>query len=421
MKKIGIIGAGLSGLTCANELHRQGMEVVLWDAADGIGGRVRTDVSDGFLMDRGFQVFLPAYPAARSQLDYKGLDLQKFFMGAGIWHGDQWSLMGDPLAHPSSIVSTWMSPAGSIHDKFLVARLKMSLASAKTEAIFHSEDSTTENFLKDYGFSPRMIDQFFRPFMGGVFLDSSLSVSSRYFRYLYRLFGQSSAALPGGGMESIPRQLAQKLRPSSIQLNCPVVKVHGNHIWLASDEVVTGLDGIVVATDWETARRLLPGFLRSSLVRMSWYSNTTLYFRSPVGDFTWKPQIYLNADPRNPINSVVALNAVAPAYAPKPWWNISVCLKSNPNRIQSISDAELKKHLMAMFPKAEVSAWEWMREYTITKALPTVARNIPFSLGKPVVIAGQTPIIVCGDYTVSPSIQGAVESGLLAAQSILHS
>lgn len=421
MKKIGIIGAGLSGLTCAHELHRQGMEVVLWDGADGIGGRVRTDVMDGFLMDRGFQVFLPAYPAARSQLDYQGLDLRKFFMGAGIWHGEEWSLMGDPLAHPFSIGSTCMSPAGSIRDKLLVARLKLSLAFRKTDDIFHSEDSTTRNFLEAYGFSSRMIDQFFRPFMGGVFLDSSLSVSSRYFRYLYRFFGQSSAALPGGGMESIPRQLARNLPESAIRLNSPVVKVHGDHIWLASDEVVTGLDGIVVAADWETARRLLPGYLGSALGHMNWYSNTTVYYRSPVNGFAWKPQLYLNADPRNPINSVVALNAISPAYAPDHWWNISVCLKSNPNQPQSISDAELKKHLSTMFPKAEVSTWEWLREYRIPKALPTLAGSIPFSLGKPMVIPGKSPIVVCGDHTVSPSIQGAMESGLLAAQSILHS
>ena len=60
-----IVGAGLAGLTCARVLAESGAAVTLFEASDGVGGRVRTDTVDGFLLDRGFQVYFTAYPISR--------------------------------------------------------------------------------------------------------------------------------------------------------------------------------------------------------------------------------------------------------------------------------------------------------------------------------------------------------------------
>lgn len=46
------------------------------------GGRVRTDKVNGFLLDRGFQIFLTSYPEARAALDYDALQLKPFYAGA---------------------------------------------------------------------------------------------------------------------------------------------------------------------------------------------------------------------------------------------------------------------------------------------------------------------------------------------------
>ena len=71
-----VVGAGLAGLLCARLLQRSGLETVVLEASDAVGGRVRTDVVDGFRCDRGFQLLNPAYPAVRRHVDLEALDLQ---------------------------------------------------------------------------------------------------------------------------------------------------------------------------------------------------------------------------------------------------------------------------------------------------------------------------------------------------------
>lgn len=84
-KKVIIIGTGLSGLAAAKELTKAGCnDFLIIDSADGPGGRVRTDVVDGYLLDRGFQVFIDSYPEAKSLFDddFNDLNLKSFLPGA---------------------------------------------------------------------------------------------------------------------------------------------------------------------------------------------------------------------------------------------------------------------------------------------------------------------------------------------------
>ncbi|TRZ72220.1 MAG: FAD-dependent oxidoreductase, partial [Actinobacteria bacterium] len=73
-----VIGAGLSGLAAARQIQQSGLSVVIVESSDAVGGRVRTDNVDGFLLDRGFQVLLTAYPELATQVDMNALDLQAF-------------------------------------------------------------------------------------------------------------------------------------------------------------------------------------------------------------------------------------------------------------------------------------------------------------------------------------------------------
>ena len=81
-----IVGAGLAGLCCARRLAQCGVSFQVVEASDGVGGRVRTDIVEGFRLDRGFQLYLPSYPEGTRVLDYDALDLKHFTPGARIWH-----------------------------------------------------------------------------------------------------------------------------------------------------------------------------------------------------------------------------------------------------------------------------------------------------------------------------------------------
>lgn len=190
-----IVGGGLAGLACAMELQKRGISWEILEASDDAGGRVRTDVVDGFRLDRGFQVLLTAYPEAQRVFDYVALDLRKFDPGAMVRTGGRFQALADPLRQPSRALSTAFAGVGTWRDKVNVARLSVSLRGRSTRQLFSGREMTTSEFLSEQ-FSEEIINQFFRPFFGGVFLETELRTSSRIFEFLFKMFASGDTAVP---------------------------------------------------------------------------------------------------------------------------------------------------------------------------------------------------------------------------------
>ncbi len=217
-----IVGAGLAGLCCARRLQSQGIRFQILEASDAVGGRIRTDYVEGFRLDRGFQVFLTSYPEARQSLDYQALRLRPFQPGALVRYGGRFHELSDPWRRPLASLGSLISPIGSLGDKLRVARLRARVLKGSIEDRFYDPELTTLGALQDDGFSASMIDRFFRPFLGGIFLDAELRTSSRMFQFVFRMVSLGSVCLPADGMEAIPRQLASALPPGSIRLGARV-------------------------------------------------------------------------------------------------------------------------------------------------------------------------------------------------------
>ena len=212
-----IIGGGLAGLTCAKQLHAAGVEFILLEASDGVGGRVRTDEVDGFLLDRGFQVLLTAYPEATRLLDYDALNLQAFEPGSLIRTDSRFQKMSDPCRRPQHALQTAFASIGDFADKLRIGYLRWAAGRGDVQSIFQRPDHSTEEEWKRLGFTAGMVEKFLRPFLGGIFLDHDLQTSCRMLYFVFRMFSQGDTVLPAAGMGAIPQQLAAELLEDCIR------------------------------------------------------------------------------------------------------------------------------------------------------------------------------------------------------------
>ncbi len=122
MTDVVVIGAGLSGLAAARRLTAAGLAVRVLEAGSAPGGRVRTDLVDGFLLDRGFQVLCPAYPAVPQEFDLPPLDLRPFTRGVGVLCGGRVRRLSLDLRGAGSIPSGVVHPADAVAVAALAVR-----------------------------------------------------------------------------------------------------------------------------------------------------------------------------------------------------------------------------------------------------------------------------------------------------------
>ncbi|NNK86550.1 MAG: NAD(P)-binding protein, partial [Desulfobacterales bacterium] len=251
-----IIGAGISGLSCANNLMNAGIHFLMLEADQKVGGRIKSDFFDGFILDHGFQVLQTAYPEARQQLNYERLDLKPFSPGVAIRLEKGLVYISDPVRRPQEFWRTLAAPIGTTIDKLRVLALYAGNRIKGTDGIFESPDISTIDFLRSYGFSQGMIERFFRPFFAGACLDPQIKTSSRVFRYLFDIFASGDAALPANGMGAIPLQLSKGIPPDQIRFNAKVESINKNGAVLTTGQNIVGKT-IVIATEGPETGRLL--------------------------------------------------------------------------------------------------------------------------------------------------------------------
>ncbi len=399
-----VVGAGLAGLAAARRLTTAGVEVVVLEAGTAVGGRVATDVVDGFLLDRGFQVHNTAYPEAARVLDHKALDLRAFTPGALVRVGDRLHRVADPRRRPLAAPGTLLAPIGSPADKARVALLAARDALAPAGRLTSGPETTTYEALRRRGLSDTVIDRFLRPFLAGVFLERELTTSSRFFDLVWRTFARGTVCVPAGGMRRIPGQLAAALPAGVVHTGVRVTGLADGTV--DTDQGPVRAPVTVVATDPVTAAALLPGLPEPRMLAV-----TTVYHAAPeppVGE----PTLVLDGEGRGPVvNSMVLTNA-APSYSPDARALVSTSvLGTDPP-----DDAALRRELERLYGVATAD-WEHLATVRVPHALPAAPPPLG-TLRKPVDLGGG--LFVAGDHRDTPSIQGALVSGRRAADAVLR-
>ena len=411
VKPVVIVGAGLAGLCCARHLIQQGVEILLLEAENDVGGRVRTDLVDGFRLDRGFQVLQTAYPEASRQLDYAELQLRNFEPGALIRTRGKVIKMADPWRRPYEILSTAFNEIGDFTDRWRLARLRWQVTQSTIENLWAEPDSTTFDYLRTTcGFSTDMIERFLRPWFAGVFFERELATSSRFFRFIFRMFATGDAALPEQGMGAISKQLVKEIPGSMCRLSTRVESLDGQHIRIEGGEVIEAA-AIVLAVEGPEASRLTGGQIKTPESR----STTCFYYaasRPPIKESL----LVLNGGQTGPINNMCVPSNVSPSYAPKGQALISVSVVGANDHESTDLEREVRRQLQDWFG-SEVDRWSTLKRYHIRHALPSQPAHFrDHGSQNPKLAAG---LYRCGDYCETASINGALLSGRHTAEAML--
>lgn len=409
-----IVGAGLAGLAAAVTLHEAGLTVRVLEREARPGGRVQTDLVDGFRIDRGFQVYLTAYPRAAQLLDLPALDLKRFEAGTQIWHGTGFTVLADPLRRPRALPGTLRSRAATFADKLRVLRLRRSVTAPSLGELFRRPERSTAEALRAAGFSRIIIERFFRPYLGGIFLERELRTSSRFFEFVFRMFSTGDGAVPAAGMGAIPAQLAQRLPAGALITEAEVTAVTPGspaRIRLADGRELTS--GAVIVAGPAAMARALVGAEPAGAPADPGRGVTTLSYaagRSPLG----RAVLVLDGTGRGPVNHLAVMSDVAPSYAPTGNALISATVLGEAGGERG-DDADLDRRCREQLEQwfgAGVRSWRLLRVDRVRDALPEHAAMTE----QPAVPEPAPGVFLAGDYLATPSIEGAIASGLAAAE-----
>ena len=407
---ITIIGAGAAGLVAAYELEKAGYAPVLLEASDRPGGRLKTDEVEGFLLDRGFQVLLTNYPEVKRYLNLEELGVKQFRPGGHVHTRQLHFRFADPLREPAQVIRSALSPVGTLSDKIKLARLGLKLRRKPVEDCFpgYSEVRTID-YLWSLGFSEQIVERFFRPFFGGIFLEQELRTPAAMFRFIFKMFGEGGAALPAAGIEAVAKQLAGKLKTTDLRCNAPVASIAGSTVHLADGSAIDSPGGIIVACP---PHELLPQLAGGAT---EWKGTTNLYFYSSRR-LKENRLINLVSDPTSTINTYAVLDEVAPTYKLTGQGGslISVTLKQAVAHQSVIGQAEqdLLRH-----SKLPNDSLRFLHRYDVWQALPDLS-SVSYRTD-PTHARVADRIFLAGDQQLNGSLDAAMRSGRLAAEGLL--
>jgi phytoene dehydrogenase-like protein len=401
-----VVGAGIAGLRCAGALRRRGLDVVVLERADGPGGRVRTDMVDGFRCDRGFQLINPSYPAVQRHVDLDALDLQVAGRGVRVVDADgRVHTLADPFRHPDLAGATVASAASLrlLRPKAVVGAARWALpAVGPVRRLQARPDAAVGDDWDRYGVTGPLRDSVLVPFLSGVLADADGATSDRYVRLVLRSFLRATPGVPADGMQALPDQLAAS-SGATLRYGVEVEDVdeQGSSVTVrTADGQSTVARAVVVAGDAVDAAALT-GVDTSPMRGLA-----TWWFAADPG----LSDAFLRVSGSGgPLANTAVMSAIAPGYAPadRSLVQASAVLTDG----DPVDEAVVRSELARLW-QTSTSRWEMLKHNVIRRALPSQTPGLP--VRRPQRVGERT--VLAGDHRDTPSLQGAMVSGSRAAR-----
>ena len=380
-----VIGAGLAGLSAALEIQKAGREVIVLEAAERAGGRVQSDLIDGFTCDRGFQLINAKYPELVALNVLGKLDFRFADRAINVSIDQELHRLGDPRRYPFTAFDL---TTGSVLEKFALVKALMGKP---------RENQSIDEYLASAGLG-KTLDRVLKPFLRGVYLTDLSNVFAPAGLEIIKTFIGGKPGLPRAGVGALSAAIANEI--NDLRLGVAVNSIKAGKVLTTAGEIAA--NEIIVATDSTTAAQLLD---LTSVAKLS--SCTTWYHNAPIAPVS-HGQLIVDGQSRGAVINTLVISNFIPEYAP-----VGKNLISSTTEL-GVTESEVRRHLATIY-NCDNRDWELVAKYEIPAALPIGAKAIT----QPIQTLGRDGIYLAGDAQVAPSQNGALKSGRLAALAVL--
>ncbi|HEX2916771.1 MAG TPA: protoporphyrinogen oxidase [Chloroflexia bacterium] len=281
MTRVVIIGGGITGLAAAWELQQQGIDYILLEGSERLGGKIKTDRSEGFIIEGAADSFLGAQKPWAWQL-CREAGLSDRMVGTNDHNRNVYILKDGRLQMMPRgmrlLVPT--DPDGLLESELLSEEGKRRmLAEPEIPARSESGDESLASFVRRR-FGEEALDVFGEPLLAGIHVGNpeTLSMQATYPNYLAMerthgslIEGTRKAVPPGPALADAPKTVFVSFRngmyemieglsaklTGDIRLGEKVTRVEPDGTLHTSSGAVIKADKIILTVPAHTAQKLL--------------------------------------------------------------------------------------------------------------------------------------------------------------------
>lgn len=391
--KIGVVGAGISGLAISLAAENAGHEVVLFESESDVGGRMSSVRFGPYIIDIGFHVLHTAYPSLHRWIDFRQLEFKEMEKCTESIDPDtgKRKLLADAINMPLKLFPTLR--AIGLRDGLRLLRWRLASNSKDMEAPLDFKSEKIMDGFRQRSFSNTLIQNILRPLFAGITLDPDLEERMSFASFTWAAMSLGSMIMPKGGIQAIPNQLVNRLIKTKLRFNSKVDAVSSKTV--TCNKQTEKFDKVVLATPQNVSFNLLN---RKPLTKVR--KTATIVFNSIKNPL---PRYRLLINEKYGLNGNKILHAHSHPFHPQ--LIIATVIGKDVDSLQENQD-EILSEFENWFGK-QVREWVFVTVTKVDNALPLIDTEHVGRIREPITEKG---ILLAGDYTTHPSVQGALFS-----------